>query len=114
MTFQVSSSKQLPRWLRSIVCGAVLAIGSLEAQTAERLLSGTNGSQARVVVVSDPDATEAFRPRPETIRAMVDRAITNLTEKATVSEAWHSLVSRRDVIGIKVFSPPGPNSGNRP
>src|SRR2546423_11123221 len=45
---------------------------------------------------------------------MVNRAITNLTEKSSVSAAWRSLVSTQDVVGIKVFSPPGPNSGTRP
>src|SRR5262249_43616077 len=29
-------------------------------------------------------------------------------------EAWRSLVSTQDVVGIKVFSAPGPNSGTRP
>jgi hypothetical protein len=70
--------------------------------------------RARVVVVQDPDATEAFRPRPEKIQSLVQRAITNLTAKPTVSEAWRSLVSTQDVVGIKVFSLPGPNSGTRP
>lgn len=45
---------------------------------------------------------------------MVERALTNLTGKLTVSAAWHSLVSTQDVVGIKVFSRPGPNSGTRP
>ncbi len=45
---------------------------------------------------------------------MVDRAITNLTRKATVAEAWRSLVTTQDTVGIKVFSLPGPNSGTRP
>ena len=45
---------------------------------------------------------------------MVDRAITSLTRKPTVPEAWRSLVSTQDVVGIKVFSTPGPNSGTRP
>jgi hypothetical protein len=45
---------------------------------------------------------------------MVDRAITNLTGKATVPGSWLSLVSTQDVVGIKVFSAPGPNSGTRP
>ena len=112
--FRVQRPKQLPPWLVAMLCGSVLAMGSLAGQGAERLLAGTNGLRARVVVVTDPDATEAFRPRPEKIRAMVSRAITNLTEKATVSEAWRSLVSTQDVVGIKVFSPPGPNSGTRP
>jgi hypothetical protein len=44
---------------------------------------------------------------------MVDRAITNLTGLASVPEAWRSLVSTQDIVGIKVFSLPGPNSGTR-
>lgn len=69
---------------------------------------------ARVVVVQDPKATDAFRPRPEKVRALVDRAITNLTGKASGATAWRSLVSTQDTVGIKVFSGPGPNSGTRP
>jgi uncharacterized protein (DUF362 family) len=111
---QIPSSRRLARWFVGMICGSILATSSLPGQGAERLLSGTNGARARVVVVTDPDATDAFRPRPKTVRAMVNRAITNLTEKATVSEAWRSLISSQDVIGIKVFSPPGPNSGTRP
>src|SRR5260370_17767461 len=45
---------------------------------------------------------------------MVNRAITNLTGRATVAEAWRSLLSTQEVVGIKVFSAPGPNSGTRP
>lgn len=57
---------------------------------------------------------DAFRPRAERIGPMVCRAITNLTGKPSVVEAWRSLVSTQDVVGIKVFSAPGPNSGTRP
>lgn len=45
---------------------------------------------------------------------MVERGITNLTGKARLSEAWRSLVSTQDIVGVKVFSVPGPNSGTRP
>jgi hypothetical protein len=45
---------------------------------------------------------------------MADRAITRLTRKPTVPEAWRSLLSTQDIVGIKVFSTPGPNSGTRP
>jgi hypothetical protein len=69
---------------------------------------------ARVVIVQDPEATDAFQPHPDRIQSMVDRAITNLTGKATVPGSWLSLVSTQDVVGIKVFSAPGPNSGTRP
>jgi Domain of unknown function (DUF362) len=74
----------------------------------------TGPLQAQVFIVQDPEATGSFEPRPNRVQAMVTRAITNLTGKATVLEAWRSLVSTQDTIGIKVFSEPGPNSGTRP
>ena len=57
---------------------------------------------------------DAFRPRPEKIRSMVARGMTNFTGKATVSESWRSIVSSQDVVGIKIISAPGANSGTRP
>jgi hypothetical protein len=74
----------------------------------------SNTPPPRVVVVSDPEATETFRARDEVVKAMVDRALTNLTGKLTVAEAWRSLVSTQDTVGIKVYSMPGPYSGTRP
>lgn len=62
----------------------------------------------------DPAASETFRPRSDVVRSMVERGITNLTSNASVAEAWRSLVSTQDIVGIKVFSVPGPNSGTRP
>jgi hypothetical protein len=70
--------------------------------------------QAQVFLVKDSEATDAFQPRLDHIQAMVDCAIISLTQKATVPEAWRSLVSTQDIVGIKVFSEPGPNSGTRP
>jgi len=37
-----------------------------------------------------------------------------LTRKATPVQAWRSLVSTKDIVGIKVYSAPGPNSGTHP
>lgn len=84
------------------------------ARAADSLSSADRGPRAYVVKVQDPDATEAFRPHLERVRVMVDTAITNLTKKATVPEAWRSLVTTQDMVGLKVFSAPGPNSGTRP
>jgi hypothetical protein len=67
-----------------------------------------------VTITQDPEATDAFRPNLEKVRIMANRAITNLTRKATVADAWRSLVTTQDIVGIKVFSAPGPNSGTRP
>jgi hypothetical protein len=88
---------------------------AVNAQT-NALFSPTTSSstRAKVVIVEDPAATDAFEPRENRVRAMVDRGITNLTGKASVRAAWLSLVSTKDTVGIKVFSEPGPNSGTRP
>jgi hypothetical protein len=88
-------------------------VGLLPARAADSF-PGSGPLHAYVVTVHDPDAIDAFRPRQENVRVMVNRAITNLTRKATVPEAWRSLVSTQDVVGIKVLSAPGPNSGTRP
>jgi hypothetical protein len=87
---------------------------SLNAEAADTFSVGDALPKARVVIVQDPEATQAFRPRAERIKAMVDRGITNVTEKLTPGEGWRSLVVTQDVVGLKVFSMPGPNSGTRP
>lgn len=69
---------------------------------------------AQVVIVHDPEATRDFATRADHVQAMVARALTNLTGKTTSAEAWRSLVSTQDLVGIKVFSEPGPYSGTRP
>jgi len=99
--------------LTTILLLASALLISLSSRAAETFSSGTS-AYARVVIVHDPAATDAFRPRREKIRAMVNRAITTFTGKATVPAAWRSLVSTQDVVGIKVVSAPGANSGTRP
>jgi hypothetical protein len=102
------------RWLLPMFCACVIAPARGASAPASPMSTAPAALRARVVVVHDPGATDAFQPRPEKIQAMVQRAITNLTSKPTVAEAWRSLVSTQDVVGIKVFSLPGPNSGTRP
>lgn len=71
-------------------------------------------TQSKVWLVEDPRATDAFRPNQEKVDEMVRRGITALTEKRTPRDAWLSLISTQDVIGLKVYSKPGENSGTRP
>lgn len=86
----------------------------VSCRAAELFTTTRTGPRARVVTVQDRSATEAFRPRPDIVRTMVDRAITALTGKDTPQDAWLSLVSTQDIVGLKVFSAPGQNSGTRP
>lgn len=89
-----------------------LPIWQARAQTLP--LTKTNTTRAHVVIVQDGGATEDFQPVPEIIQAMVDRGIISLTGKTSARDAWLSLVSTNDTIGLKVFSSPGPNSGTHP
>jgi hypothetical protein len=70
--------------------------------------------RARVLIVHDPDATETFNPRPDKVRSMLDCGLTNLTRKTSVAAAWATFVSPQDVVGLKVVSAPGRDSGTRP
>jgi hypothetical protein len=45
---------------------------------------------------------------------MFQRGLLALTRKENVRDAWATLVTTQDVIGLKVYSRPGPNSGTRP
>lgn len=94
--------------------GLCVLAACVSGRAAELFTTAHTGPRARVVTVQDRSATEAFRPRPEIVRAMVDRAITALTGKDTPRNAWLSLVSTQDIVGLKVFSAPGQNSGTRP
>ena len=83
-------------------------------QCAQSVAQSENLQRSKVVVVKDAQAIEAYKTRPERIQAMLDRGMTNITSRPTPAEAWRSLLSTNDVVGIKVFSLPGPNSGTRP
>jgi hypothetical protein len=104
----------LSRFSFLILFSVLIFPGFCQAVAADVLATNNIGPVARVVSVCNPEATDAFRPRPDIVRLMVDKGITNLTGKATLRDAWGSLVSTQDVVGIKVFSVPGPNSGTRP
>jgi uncharacterized protein (DUF362 family) len=69
---------------------------------------------ARVVTVENPDATMTFTPQPGKIPPMIERGLTRLTGKTSLKEAWLSLISTQDTVGVKVLSAPGPTSGTRP
>ncbi len=71
-------------------------------------------TKARVVIQQNPAATRTFMPQLGVIRDMVDQGVLSVTRQATLTQAWRSLVSTQDVVGIKVYSAPGELSGTRP
>ncbi len=99
---------------RASLAAVCLLLASAFVHAAPPVTAPPQLPQARVVVVQDAQAMEAFTPRPEIVRGMVERGILTHTRKATVAEAWRSVVKTNDVVGLKVFSAPGNTSGTRP
>ncbi len=93
-------------------CPAVMF--SFCAHAADTPAAGESGARARIVVVGNPGAMVAFEPQEAIVQGMVDQGILKLTGKPALKEAWRTFVSPKDVVGIKVYSGPGANSGTRP
>lgn len=104
----------LPDRIRMVALAACFTL----AQPTHAALSlappppSTNAT-SRVVVATDEGATIEFAPRADKVEALFDRALTNLTRQASVAAAWRTLVQTQEVVGIKVFSAPGPTIGSR-
>lgn len=71
-------------------------------------------SRSRVLIVQNDAATDAFKAQPQVVRRLVRHGIINFTSHADVGTAWRTIVSTQDIVGIKVHSAPGPNTGTRP
>jgi hypothetical protein len=98
-------------WL-TIITGFTLLGPRLSG--AESLALNPTAPRAQVVTVRDPLALIAFKPQPAAVQLMVDRGLTNLTGQPTVCAAWTNLLTTNDIVGIKVYSAPGPDTGTRP
>lgn len=114
MSRDAQSKNRSLRQCARVLLAIVISTSACRAETNSHFAPGARVPRSQVFIVDDKEATDTFEPRPDRVEAMVGRAITNLTAKASVTEAWRSLVSTQDMIGIKVFSEPGPNSGTRP
>jgi uncharacterized protein (DUF362 family) len=88
---------------------------TLSLPAAENIFSRElNPRGARIVIANDPKATVAFQAQPENVRTLVNRGLLQLAGKTNIAIAWKTFVSTNDVVGIKVYSAPGANSGTRP
>lgn len=94
--------------------GMLLLAGLIPVRAQNFSVENSTNAASTVVIVEEPNATEAFRPRADYVETMLRRGLTRVTGEATTANAWLSLVTPQDVIGLKVYSKPGPNSGTRP
>ena len=112
MTARIKNLRLLFQWAGALA--ALMGFAMPARADTNRTIAVSPTLPSQVVIVHDAEATRDFAPHADRIAAMVSRALTNLTGRATVSAAWKSLVSTQDIVGIKVFSEPGPYSGTRP
>ncbi|HEX3890887.1 MAG TPA: hypothetical protein VHX90_08560 [Verrucomicrobiae bacterium] len=109
---------QMPRRIPFILAFGLLTAGiwlvDFQCSAGDSFYNRSANPVAHVVAVENQNAISDFQPDESVVQKMVERGITDFTGKATVAEAWRSLVSTQDVVGIKVFSRPGELSGTRP
>ena len=108
-----SSRRGWPRWFAALILIGMLA-GPDRVSGESTPRPTMTPPSSRVIVVRDPEATEAFQAQPEKVRELVRLGILKLTGETNTARAWASLVKPRDVVGIKVYCSPGPASGTRP
>jgi hypothetical protein len=104
----------LKNTLRIIICGAITAWPVCGvARGGDGPGIGEPPVRARVVQVDHAGATVDYVAQPAIVQDMVRRGILQWTGKTNLNAAWLSVVSRDDVVGLKVYSVPGGNSGTR-
>jgi hypothetical protein len=102
---------RLKRWFGCLL--ACLAPLLSRGDKLQLSTSAPSSSRARVVIVQDDAATEAYKPDPQRIHALVYRGITNFTRQADLGAAWKTVVASNEVVGLKVYSRPGSQVGTR-
>ena len=97
--------------LLAFACIMATAVSS-SVQSAPGL-PGVYPGRARVITIQDSRSIQTFVPVESRIAEMVNLGLVRLTEASSPAKAWQSLVATQDIVGIKVFSAPGPTSGTR-
>ena len=103
-----------PTGLTKEMLAILILAATMSGIVQPRAEPGVTTNSGQVLVVQHPGATRAFAPQPTAIREMVREGIIRFAAKPNVAEAWRSLVSTQDTIGLKVHSAPGRTSGTRP
>ncbi len=92
-------------FLAGTACGTLgLAMGLGSRASAEATLFAAEEPASRLVLVRDAAAVDAKgrTPDPEVVASMLDRAMSALTGTEDAVEAWASLFSAEDTVGVKI------------
>ena len=103
---------------RLLIIGLIIIRSALPAPGADTGLAAAPAREkpqhARVVVVGNSAAMDSFNPQSGPVAGMVKQGLLHLTGQAGLAEAWGSLITPQDIVGIKVYASPGATGGTRP
>src|SRR5437867_12162651 len=88
--------------MRNVALVLFCAISSAFAQTPQ-----PSPSPSTVYPVHGPDSIKDHKTNPRAVRVMVNRLVLAVTGQHDLAEAWRSLVSPDDTIGIKISAAGG-------
>ena len=74
----------------------------------------TTNSAARIVIAQGENLLNQFLPDDARVAETFNLGLAQFTRTTNPADAWRSLVTTNDTVGIKVFSEPGPLTGTRP
>jgi hypothetical protein len=98
------------------VLALMLALGVLgfSAGAADGFPVPAASSSARVVLVQGENLLNTYLADDDRVAAAFNRGLMAFTRTPEAGAAWRGLVQTNDIVGIKVFSVPGPLCGTRP
>ncbi len=76
--------------------------------------ASTIASTSRVVIVKNKSAVSAYLPEPQSVKEMLKEGLFALTSTSSLKDAFSKIFTTNDIVGIKVYSAPGPYAGSRP
>jgi hypothetical protein len=103
----------IPSFLVFISLMGLVAIGA-SARFNVNAAQKSNGSTNSVVIVQNKSAVDAYLPKKEAVRTMLERGILEVTGSKTFRDALGKIISTNETVGIKVYSTAGPFAGTRP
>jgi uncharacterized protein (DUF362 family) len=96
----------------------LVVIFTLGAFSHELRCAGAPGKPAYdrsvVYVARNFDAIHDYQARPQAVERMVNRLVMAVAGKADIGEAWRTMVTPQDIVGIKVSTDGGPLFSTHP
>jgi len=91
-----------------MAAAATATLSQSKASTVAKNLGIPGPYPGRVIAVEHPGSIIADVYQKETVRGMVQRGMTELTEAPSWQDAWRTFFEKGDVVGLKVRPVGGP------